>query len=135
MVTERNSAVRKKTKPIIYIVDDDESVLKAMQRLIRSMDMDVKTFASGQEFLDSSFRDQNACLIADIKMPVMGGMELQQKVVAQGSKLPVIFITAFDSKNLRSQAKEAGAAGYFQKPVDGQALLDLIQWALSNQIS
>ena len=99
------------------------------------MDMDVKTFASGQEFLDSSFRDQNACLIADIKMPVMGGMELQQKVVAQGSKLPVIFITAFDSKNLRSQAKEAGAAGYFQKPVDGQALLDLIQWALSNQIS
>ena len=80
------------------------------------MDMDVKTFASGQEFLDSGFKDQNACLIADIKMPVMGGMELQKKVVAKGSKLPVIFITAFDSKNLRSQAKEAGAAGYFQIP-------------------
>jgi FixJ family two-component response regulator len=133
VATERNSVVREETKPTIYIVDDDKSVLKAMKRLIRSMDMDVKTFASGQEFLDSGFRDQNACLIADIKMPVMGGMELQKKIVAKGSKLPVIFITAFDSKNLRSQAKEAGAAGYFQKPVDGQALLDLIQWALSNQ--
>ena len=125
--------MQKETKPIIYIVDDDQSVLKAMQRLIRSMDMDVRTFTLGQEFLDSGFRDQNACLIADIKMPVMGGMELQKKLVAKGSKLPVIFITAFDSKNLRSQAKEAGAAGYFQKPVDDQALLDLIQWALSNQ--
>jgi FixJ family two-component response regulator len=134
VATERNSAVREETKPTIYIVDDDKSVLKAMKRLIRSMDMDVKTFASGQEFLDSGFKDQNACLIADIKMPVMGGMELQKKVVAKGSKMPVIFITAFDSKNLRSQAKEAGAAGYFQKPVDGQALLDLIQWALSNQV-
>ena len=125
--------MQKETKPIIYIVDDDQSVLKAMQRLIRSMDMDVRTFTLGQEFLDSGFRDQNACLIADIKMPVMGGIELQKKLVAKGSKLPVIFITAFDSKNLRSQAKEAGAAGYFQKPVDDQALLDLIQWALSNQ--
>jgi FixJ family two-component response regulator len=134
VATERNSAVREETKPTIYIVDDDKSVLKAMKRLIRSMDMDVKTFASGQEFLDSGFKDQNACLIADIKMPAMGGMELQKKVVAKGSKMPVIFITAFDSKNLRSQAKEAGAAGYFQKPVDGQALLDLIQWALSNQV-
>ena len=133
MATERNSAVREETKPIIYIVDDDESVLKAMKRLICSMDMDVETFASGQEFLDSGFRDQNACLIADIKMPIMDGMALQKKIVIQGSKLPVIFITAFDSKNLRSKAKEAGAAGYFQKPVDGQALLDLIQWALSNQ--
>jgi FixJ family two-component response regulator len=63
----------------------------------------------------------------------MDGMALQKKIVAQGSKLPVIFITAFDSKNLRSKAKEAGAAGYLQKPVDGQALLDLIKWALSNQ--
>ena len=133
MATERNSAVREETKPIIYIVDDDESVLKAMKRLICSMDMDVETFASGQAFLDSGFRDQNACLIADIKMRVMGGMELQKKVVAKGYKLPVIFITAFDNKNLRDKAKKAGAAGYFKKPVDDQALLDLILWALSNQ--
>ena len=123
------------TKPIIYIVDDDESVLRAMKRLISSMDMDVQTFASGREFLDSNYRNQNACLIVDIKMPIMSGIELQQKLVAKGSKLPVIFITAFDTDKIRAKAKEAGAAGYFRKPVDDQALLDSIQWALSNQPS
>jgi FixJ family two-component response regulator len=123
------------TKPIIYIVDDDESVLRAMKRLISSMDMDVQTFASGREFLDSDYRNQNACLIIDVKMPGMSGMELQQKLVAKGSKLPVVFITAFDTEKIRSEAKKAGAAGYFRKPVDDQALLDSIQWALSNQAS
>jgi FixJ family two-component response regulator len=123
------------TKPIIYIVDDDESVLRAMKRLISSMDMDVQTFASGREFLDSGYRDQNACLIVDVKMPGMSGMELQQKLVAKGSKLPVVFVTAFDTEEVRDGAKKAGAAGYFRKPVDDQALLDSIQWALSNQPS
>jgi FixJ family two-component response regulator len=127
--------VREERKPIIYIVDDEKSVLKAMKRLILSMGMDVKTFASGQEFLDSGFRDQNACLIADIKMPVMDGMELKQKLVAKGFKLPVIFITAYDTEKIRCKAKGVGAAGYFQKPVDDQALLDSIQWVLSNQPS
>lgn len=125
--------MREAKKPIIYIVDDEQSVRKAMKRLILSMGMDVKTFASGQEFLDSGFREQNACLIADIKMPVMGGMQLQQTIVAKGAKLPVIFITAFDTEKIRGEAKEAGAAGFFRKPVDDQALLDSIQWVLSNQ--
>jgi len=106
-----------------------------MKRLILSMNMDVKTFASGQEFLDSDFREQSACLIADIKMPVMGGMELRQTLVANGSKLPVIFITASATEKIRGKAKRIGAAGYFQKPVDDQALLDSIQWVLSNQPS
>ena len=127
--------MREKWKPIIYIVDDEEAVLKAMKQLILSMGMDVETFTSGQEFLDSDFREQNACLIVDIKMPIMSGMELQQKLVAKGSKLPVIFITAFDTDKIRAKAKEAGAAGYFRKPVDDQALLDSIQWALSNRPS
>ena len=123
------------SKPVIYIVDDDESVLRAMKRLISSMDMDVQTFASGREFFDSDYRNQNACLIVDVKMPGMSGMELQQKLVAKGSKLPVVFITAFDTEKIRGEAKKAGAAGYFRKPVDDQALLDSIQWALSNQAS
>ena len=121
------------TKPIIYIVDDDESVRRAMKRLISSMGINVQTFASGREFLDSGYREHNACLIVDIKMPGMSGMELQKKLVAKGSKLPVIFITAFDTDKIRAEAKEIGAAGYFRKPVDDQALLDSIQWALSNQ--
>ena len=122
------------TRPIIYIVDDDESVRRAMKRLISSMDMDVQTFASGQEFLDFDCRDHNACLIADIKIPTMSGLELHQKLVAKGYKLPIIFITAFDNDKIRDQAKNAGAAGYFQKPVDDQALLDTIRWALSKSI-
>ena len=119
------------TKPIIYIVDDDESVRRAMKRLISSMDMDVKAFASGREFLDSEYRNHNACLIVDVKMPGMSGMELKKKLVAKGSQLPVVFITAYDTEEIRSEAKKAGAAGYFRKPVDDQALLDSIQWVLS----
>jgi FixJ family two-component response regulator len=114
-------------------VDDEESVLRAMKRLILSMGMDAETFASGQKFLDSGFRDRNACLIVDIKMPVMDGMEVQKKLVATGSKLPVIFITAIDNEEIRDEAKKIGVAGCFQKPVDDQALIDLIQWVLSNQ--
>jgi FixJ family two-component response regulator len=123
--------VEEKTKPIIYIVDDDESVLRAMKRLILSMDMEVQTFGSAEEFLNSNYQEQNACLIADVKIPGVGGMELQQKLVAKASKLPVIFITAFDTEEIRSEARKAGAAGYFQKPVDDRALLDSIRWVLS----
>ena len=97
--------MEEKIKPIIYIVDDDESVLRAMKRLILSMDMDVLTFGSSEEFLDYSHKEQNACLIADVKMPGIGGMELQQKLLTKGSKLPVIFITAFDTEGIRNEAK------------------------------
>jgi FixJ family two-component response regulator len=120
-------------KPIIYIVDDDESIRRAMQRLFRSVDMDVEVFGSAQEFLDSEHRKQNACMIVDIKMPGMSGLELQEVLLARGSQLPVIFITGFDSPETRDQAKKAGAAGYFRKPIDDQALLDSIQWALTEQ--
>jgi FixJ family two-component response regulator len=118
-------------KPIIYIVDDEVSMCRAMERLILSMGMDVKTFSSGSEFLESDYKEQNACLIVDIKMPVMGGIELRRKLAAIGSSLPVIFITAFDTENMRDEAKKVGAAGFFQKPVDDQALLDSIQWVLN----
>ena len=122
-------------KPIIYIVDDEVSMCRAMERLILSMGMDVKTFSSGLDFLESDYKEQNACLIADIKMPGMSGIELRRKLAAKGSSLPVIFITAFDTENMRDEAKKVGAAGFFQKPVDDQALLDSIQWALNKKIS
>ena len=122
-----------KAKPIIYIVDDDVSVRRAMKRLFSSIGIDAQTFASGPEFLDSGYRDQNACLIVDVKMPGMSGLELQRNLVAKGTKIPVVFVTAFDTEEIRGQAKNAGAAGYFRKPVDDQALLDSIRWALSNR--
>jgi FixJ family two-component response regulator len=118
--------------PEIYIVDDDASVRRAMERLIRSAGMEVRTFSSAQEFLDFESVNQKACLIVDIKLQGMSGLELQKELRTRGSDLPVIFITGFDSPETREQAKNAGAAGYFRKPLDDQALLDTIQWALAS---
>lgn len=120
-----------KDTPVIYVVDDELSIRKAMERLMISMELAVQTFSSGEEFLVEKVRDNNACLIADIKMSPMGGLELQRQLIKRGSKIPVIFITAFDSENVRQAAKDAGAVGYFRKPVDAQALIDSIRWALS----
>lgn len=120
-------------KPVVYIVDDDESVRRAMARLIRSAGMEAHTFPSAKEFLDFKQRKHNACMIADIKLQGMSGLELQDQLREEGSDLPVIFITGFDSPGTRDQAKKAGAAGYFRKPIDDQALLDSIQWALTKQ--
>ena len=125
--------MREGTKPTIYIVDDEKAVLKAMERLIRSLGMNVETFSSGEEFLNAEFRNRNACLIVDAKMPGMGGLDIHRELKARSSDLPVILITAFDSDEVRRKAKKAGIAGYFKKPVDDQALLDSIQWVLSNQ--
>ncbi len=122
-----------KKQAIVYIVDDDDSVRRAIARLIRSAAMEAQTFASGGDFLKSKFRDQKACMVADVRMPGMSGLELHQKLIERGIKLPVIFVTWFDTAETRNQARESGAFGYFRKPVDDQALLDAIQWALSSQ--
>ena len=118
---------------IVYIVDDDDSVRGALKRLIRSMGMEAQTFASGADFLKSKFRDQKTCLVADVRMPGMSGLELHQKLIERGFKLPVIYITGFDTAETRSQARKSGAFGYFRKPVDDQALLDTIQLALISE--
>ncbi len=118
-------------KPVVYIVDDDEFVRRAIQRLIRSEGFEAETFATANEFLDCGFRDEHACLIADVKMSNLTGLDLQQKIIARGFNLPVIFITGFDADEIREKVKRAGAIGYFSKPIDDQALLDTIKWALS----
>jgi len=117
--------------PIVYIVDDDESVRRALKRLLHSAGMEARTFESGEEFLDAELSERDACLIADVMMPGIGGVELQQELISRASELPVIFITAFDSEETRLQVKSAGGIGYFRKPVDGDALLDAVRWALS----
>ncbi len=122
-----------KKQAIVYIVDDDDSVRRAIARLIRSAAMEAQTFASGGDFLKSKFRNQKACMVADVRMPGMSGLELHQKLIERGIKLPVICVTWFDTAETRNQARESGAFGYFRKPVDDQALLDAIQWALSSQ--
>jgi len=123
----------KQTKPVIYIVDDDESVRRAMKRMIRSIGMDVMVFSSAQEFLEFKYRKHNSCMIVDIRLEGKSGLELQDDLRAAGSNLPMIFITGYDTQETRDQAKKSGAVGYFRKPIDDQALLDSIHWALAKQ--
>ena len=123
------------TKILIYVVDDDASVRQSLEMLFISADMEVLTFKSAEDLLKCKLRKEKTCLIADIKMQGLSGLELQQQLAERGTKMPVIFLTAFDSNEIRQQAKQAGAAGYFRKPVDDQALLDTIHWALSSNSS
>ena len=120
------------TKILVYVVDDDVSVREALRMLFLSADMEVKTFVSAEDFLKYQPRKGNTCLISDMKLKGQSGLELQQQLTVRGTKMPVIFLTAFDSNEIRQQAKQAGAVGYFRKPVDDQALLDTIYWAVSS---
>ena len=120
------------TKILIYVVDDDVSVRQALEMLFISADMKVLTFKSAEDLLKCKLRKEKTCLITDIEMKGLSGLELQQQLTERGIKIPAIFLTAFDSNESRQRAKQAGAAGYLQKPVDDQALLDTIKWALSN---
>ena len=122
------------SKILVYVVDDDASVRDALRMLFVSADMEVKTFKSAEDFLECQVSKRNACLISDIKLKGLSGLELQQQLAERGTKIPVIFLTASDSNEDRQQAKQAGAAGYFRKPVDDQALLDAIYWTLSNYL-
>ena len=115
----------------VYIVDDEPSVCTAYARLVRSAEMQPHTFASVEDFMRSDFTDENACVIADIQMPGTSGLDLPGLLARAGHHVPVIFVTAHDTPETRDRAQSAGAAAYFRKPVDGQALLDAIAWALS----
>ncbi len=114
----------------IYIVDDEPSVRAAYARLVRSARMQPQTFCTVEEFLSAKVTDENACIVSDIKMPGSSGLALPGLLVQAGRRLPVIFITAHDTAETRDTAQRVGAAGFFRKPVDGQALLDAIEWAL-----
>lgn len=117
----------------IYIVDDEPSVCTAYARLVRSAKMQPRTFASVEDFMRSGFTDENACVISDIQMPGTNGLDLPGLIERAGHRLPVIFVTAHDTPETREIAQRVGAAAYFRKPVDDQALLDAIAWALGGQ--
>ncbi|HEY5705316.1 MAG TPA: response regulator [Terrimicrobiaceae bacterium] len=121
----RNSPVQ------VYIVDDEPSVCTAYARLVRSARMRPRTFESVEEFLRADLSDENACVISDVRMSGASGLELPVLLARAGRHLPVIFVTAHDTRETRDIAQRAGAAAYFRKPVDDQALLDAVAWALS----
>ncbi len=120
-----------KRRGMVYVIDDDESVRKALQRLFRSADLDVETFSSGEEFLSSPRQERDACILMDIRMPGLTGFDLQQRLTSQGIDVPVIVISASDDVQTREHARELGAEVFFRKPVDDSALLDAVWWAIS----
>jgi FixJ family two-component response regulator len=116
---------------VVYVIDDDESVRRALERLLRSADLHAETFSSADEFLNSPKQKKNACILIDIRMPGSTGFDLQQKLTAFDMRIPVIVISASDDAQIRERARELGAVSFFRKPVDDQALLDAIWWAIS----
>jgi len=116
---------------MVYLIDDDESVRRALQRLLRSAGLDVKAFPSAEEFLQSGNLDEKgACIILDIRMPGLTGFDLQEKLNSKGIHIPVITVSAFDDAQTRERARKLGATAFFRKPVDGEALIDAIHWAM-----
>ena len=114
---------------MVYLIDDDESVRRALQRLLRSAGLDVRAFASAEEFLESGNLDLRACIVLDIRMPGLTGFDVQEKLASMGIRIPVITVSAFDDAETRERARKLGAVAFFRKPVDGQALIDAIHWA------
>ena len=115
---------------VVSIVDDDESIRAATKTLLRSVGYDVETFASAELFLDSGALRKTECLILDIRMPGIDGLELQRRLNAAESPVPIIFVTARDDKTNRQKATKAGARDFFRKPFDANALVGAIQAAL-----
>ena len=118
----------------VYVVDDDPSIQRALVRLLRSARMEGAAFASIDAFLAADIaREKNACVIADVRLDHDDGFRIPQLLAERGIPLPVIFLTAVDTRDMRVRAHRAGAAALFRKPVDDQALIDTIRWVLQGQ--
>ncbi len=115
----------------VYVVDDDESVRRALKRLLRSAGYHAITFDSAEEFIEATSCRGEGCLVLDIRLPGMTGLDLQEKLAASGAKYPVIFMTAHDNPQWQERAKKAGAVAYLRKPFDEQSLLGAIHLACS----
>jgi FixJ family two-component response regulator len=115
----------------VYIVDGEPSICTALARLVLSTRMQPRTFASVDDFMCSEVSDENACVISDVQFPGASGLDLPVLLTRAGRQLPVIFVTAHVTPENRTRAQRNGAVAFFRKPVDDQALLDAIAWALS----
>ena len=115
---------------LIAIVDDDESIQDSLQDLIESAGLEARCFGSAEAFLESGLHRQAACLITDIRMPKMSGLELQSKLIEEACNVPIIFITAHGDAGMRIRAMREGAVEFLAKPFDHQLLLKRVRAAL-----
>ena len=121
------------SRPTIFIVDDDPSVRQSTELLLKSVGFNVKTFVSAQDFLKANLQEDLGCLILDVRMPGISGLDLQEKLVSSKTPLPVIFITGHGTVPMSVRAMKAGAIDFLQKPFEEQDLLDAIHRAITRQ--
>jgi FixJ family two-component response regulator len=118
------------SKSVVFIVDDDPSIRSLLTKLVQSIDLPVEAFASSQEFLSRARPEDPACIILDVRMPGLSGLDLHERLVQSGIEVPVIFITGFGSVPQSVRAMKAGAVDFLEKPFENQALLDAVNRAL-----
>ena len=115
---------------VVHIVDDDELVRKGLERLMRASGLASRSYDSPERFLEAVGIDANGCVLLDITMPRLNGLEVQAALKARGNTIPVIAVSARDDDETRQRARELEAKYFFRKPVDDQALLDAITWLM-----
>ena len=115
----------------VFVVDDDQAVRESLALLVQSVGIEAETFASAREFLDTYRPDQRGCLITDIRMPGMSGLELQEQLSSDGVRIPVIVLTGHGDVPAAVRALKGGAVDFVEKPFNPQALLDLVQQAIA----
>src|SRR5262249_2482580 len=129
--TESASRMTMSARHRIAVVDDDHSVRKALCRLLRSVDLDGEAYGSGKEFLQALRSSMPDCLVLDLRMPDMTGLELRRHLTDSGVQLPTIMITGHDEPGARAECMAAGASRYLRKPLDDKALLKAIDTAIA----
>jgi FixJ family two-component response regulator len=120
-------------RPLLSVVDDDEMLRESLPELLREFGFAARAFSSGQEFLASDYVDQTRCLILDVAMPGMSGLDLQTELKRRGQAIPIIFITAQKDEDIRRQAFRQGAVEFLEKPFGDSALLDAVNAALAGE--
>jgi FixJ family two-component response regulator len=118
-------------RPVISIIDDDPSVREATRSLVRSLGYQAQAFSSAEEYLQSNHVESSSCLITDLHMPGMSGADLQDRLLADGHHIPIIFMTAYFEDRIRDQVMDAGAFGFLRKPFDDESLIACLDKALS----
>jgi FixJ family two-component response regulator len=129
----RKSANEPVDEPVIFIIDDDDGMRKGMEFLVASAGYRTASFPSAEEFLECFRPDMRGCLLLDVRMPGMGGLELQQEMAARQIRLPVIIVTAFANVPMAVRAIQAGAFDFVEKPFEGSELLERVRRALASE--
>ena len=130
MVSKEAAHLPIQRAPMVCVIDDDDSLLRALRRLLDATGFRVETFSSAEQFLESDHRGRADCLVLDVHLSGLSGLELQERLARSGVSTPVVIITAHDEASTRERAQRAGAVEYLRKPFDDDSLIDAIHKAI-----